>query len=64
MLEVTSTSIKIRWHEPENLNGAVIGYRVLFDHQNETHVQLNVKSDSSTSSYITYVLPNLSKFAL
>lgn len=60
VLEVTSTTIKIQWHEPQNLNGALIGYRVLYVHQNQTHIQPTVASDAAAGPNITYVLSNLS----
>lgn len=61
MLDVTSSTIKIGWREPEKLNGAVMGYRVFYINQNETHLA-TLRSGTSVGDLITYVLSGLSKF--
>lgn len=60
VLEVTATTIKIAWKEPEKMNGAVIGYRVFYIHQNQTYFA-TIRSGTLTGHFITYVLNDLSK---
>lgn len=62
VLEVTSTTIKISWREPEKSNGAIHGYRVYYVHlrQNQTLLHLPIlKSDAAVNSVFTYTLSNL-----
>lgn len=62
MLEVTSTTIKIKWHEPENANDALAGYVVYYIHRNHTHNQTSLIGNTKTGPTVQYVLPNLSKY--
>lgn len=61
VLEVTSTTITIGWRDPENLNGAIVGYRVYYIHQNQTDLA-TLRSGTGAGELITYVLSNLSKY--
>lgn len=61
VLEVTATTIKIRWHEPESLNGALSGYRVIYVHLNQTHIGPSIQNEAAAGPFITHVLQNLSK---
>lgn len=61
VLEVTSTTITIGWREPENLNGAIMGYRVFYIHQNQTYFA-TIRSGTAVGELITYVLNDLSKW--
>lgn len=63
MLEVTSTTIKIKWHEPENANDALAGYVVYYLHKNQTHNQTSRISEIKTGPTVQFLLPNLSKCA-
>lgn len=60
MLEVTSTTITIGWRDPENLNGAIVGYRVFYIHQNQTYFA-TVRSGTGAGEMIRYDLCDLSK---
>lgn len=63
VLEVTSTTIKITWREPEKLNGAIHGYRVYYVHQNQTLLHLPIlKADAAVNSVYTYTLSNLKPY--
>uniref|UniRef100_A0A1B0GM56 Fibronectin type-III domain-containing protein n=1 Tax=Phlebotomus papatasi TaxID=29031 RepID=A0A1B0GM56_PHLPP len=62
VLEVTSTTIKLSWRIPEHTNGAITGYQVYYEHSNQTFSGPILRVDSSSSSYIQYVLPNLKPF--
>lgn len=61
VLEVTSTTITIGWREPENLNGAIMGYRVFYIHQNQTYFA-TIRSGTAVGELITYVLNDLSEY--
>lgn len=61
VLEVTSTTITIGWRDPENLNGAIVGYRVFYIHQNQTYFA-TLRSGTGAGELITYVLSDLSTF--
>lgn len=61
VLEVTSTTITIGWRDPENLNGAIVGYRVFYIHQNQTYFA-TVRSGTAAGEMIRYDLCDLSKF--
>lgn len=63
VLEVTSTTITIGWREPENLNGAIVGYRVFYIHQNQTYFA-TVRSGTAAGELIRYDLSDLSKYSL
>lgn len=60
VLEVTSTTITMGWRDPENLNGAIAGYRIFYIHQNQTYFA-TLRSGTGAGEMITYVLSNLSK---
>ncbi|XP_038105916.1 tyrosine-protein phosphatase 99A isoform X1 [Culex quinquefasciatus] len=63
VLEVTSTTIKITWREPEKLNGAIHGYRVYYVHQNQTLLHLPIlKAEAAVNSVYTYTLSNLKPY--
>lgn len=64
MLEVTSTTIKIKWHEPENANDALAGYVVYYQHKNQTHNQTSRISEIKTGPTVQFLLPNLSKWKI
>ncbi|XP_058457054.1 tyrosine-protein phosphatase 99A [Malaya genurostris] len=64
VLEITSTTIKITWREPEKSNGAIHGYRVYYVHQNQTLLHLPIlKSDAAVNSVYTYTLANLKPYS-
>lgn len=63
VLEVTSTTITIGWREPENLNGAIVGYRVFYIHQNQTYFA-TVRSGTAAGELIRYDLSDLSKYCV
>lgn len=63
VLEVTSTTITIGWRDPENLNGAIVGYRVFYIHQNQTYFA-TVRSGTVAGEMIRYDLCDLSKYTL
>jgi receptor-type tyrosine-protein phosphatase gamma len=61
-LEVTSTTIKIKWREPEKLNGAIHGYRVYYVYQNQTLLHIPIlKADVQSGPFYYYTLVNLSE---
>lgn len=63
VLEVTSTSIKISWYEPERANGVIHAYRVYYMFLNQTLLHLPMlKNDGSSGSLSHYTLINLSEF--
>ncbi|XP_055614452.1 tyrosine-protein phosphatase 99A-like isoform X2 [Uranotaenia lowii] len=63
VLEVTSTTIKITWREPEKQNGAIHGYRVYYVHQNQTLLHLPIlKAKEGINSVYTYTLSNLKPY--
>jgi receptor-type tyrosine-protein phosphatase gamma len=39
MREVTNSSVRVMWQQPENPNGIIQGYRMYFMHQNFTDVR-------------------------
>lgn len=49
------------WRDPENLNGAIAGYRIFYIHQNQTYFA-TLRSGTGAGEMITYVLSNLSKW--
>ena len=62
VLEVTSTTIKLTWREPEKANGAIHGYRVYYIHQNQTDLHMPIlKLNEMQNSVYHYTLSNLSK---
>lgn len=63
VLEVTSTTITIGWRDPENLNGAIVGYRVFYIHQNQTYFA-TVRSGTGAGEMIRYDLCDLSKYTI
>lgn len=64
VLEVTSTTIKITWREPEKLNGAIHGYRVYYVYQDQTLLHLPIlKADAGVNSVYTYTLSNLKPYS-
>lgn len=64
VLDVTSTSIKISWHEPERPNGVIHAYRVYYMFLNQTLLHLPMlKNDASVGPPFHYTLINLSEFA-
>ncbi|XP_058812317.1 tyrosine-protein phosphatase 99A [Topomyia yanbarensis] len=64
VLEITSTTIKITWREPEKSNGAIHGYRVYYVHQNQTLLHLPIlKSEAAVNSVYTYTLSNLKPYS-
>ncbi|XP_065074561.1 protein sidekick-1-like [Ochlerotatus camptorhynchus] len=63
ILEVTSTSIRISWQEPERKNGVIHGYRVYYVYQNQTLLHLPIlKSDAIQNLMYYYTLSNLKPF--
>lgn len=61
--EVTSTSIKITWFEPERPNGVIHAYRVYYMFLNQTLLHLPMlKNDASVGQPFQYTLINLSEF--
>lgn len=62
MLDVTSTSIKISWYEPEKPNGVIHAYRVYYMFLNQTLLHLPMlKNDASVGPPFYYTLINLSE---
>ncbi|XP_055616400.1 protein sidekick-2-like [Toxorhynchites rutilus septentrionalis] len=62
-LEITSTTIRISWQEPERKNGIIHGYRVYYVYQNQTLLHLPIlKSDAIQNSVYTYTLSSLKPF--
>ncbi|XP_055315021.1 tyrosine-protein phosphatase 99A isoform X1 [Sitodiplosis mosellana] len=62
VLEVTSTTITIGWRDPENLNGAIVGYRVFYIHQNQTYFA-TVRSGTGAGEMIRYDLCDLKPYS-
>jgi len=63
VLDITSTTIKISWHEPERPNGVIHAYRVYYVFLNQTLLHLPMlKNDASVGSPFHYTLINLSKY--
>jgi receptor-type tyrosine-protein phosphatase gamma len=63
VLDVTSTTIKISWIEPEKPNGVIHAYRVYYMFSNQTLLHLPMlRNDASASSPFRYTLINLSEF--
>lgn len=63
VLDVTSTTVRISWTEPERPNGVIHAYRVYYMFLNQTLLHLPMlKNDASVSSPFQYVLINLSEF--
>uniref|UniRef100_A0A182N755 Putative receptor-type tyrosine-protein phosphatase mosPTP-1 n=1 Tax=Anopheles dirus TaxID=7168 RepID=A0A182N755_9DIPT len=63
VLEVTSTTIKLTWREPEKANGAIHGYRVYYIHQNQTDLHMPIlKLNEMQNSVYHYTLSNLKPF--
>jgi hypothetical protein len=63
VLNITSTSIKIGWHEPERPNGVIHAYRVYYMFLNQTLLHLPMlKNDASVGPPFNYTLINLSEF--
>nr|XP_029727470.1 protein sidekick-2-like [Aedes albopictus] len=63
ILEVTSTTIRISWQEPERKNGVIHGYRVYYVYQNQTLLHLPIlKSDAIQNSIYYYTLSSLKPF--
>lgn len=65
VIEVTSTTMKLSWMEPQKTNGAITSYVIYYDSSNQTFLHLlNLTTDSTiatTGPVIHYVLSNLSK---
>ncbi|KAG5670578.1 hypothetical protein PVAND_000830 [Polypedilum vanderplanki] len=60
LLDFTSTTLKISWHEPERPNGVIHAYRVYYMFHNQTLLHLPMlKNDGSTGSPFHYTLVNL-----
>jgi hypothetical protein len=60
--DVTSSSIKISWHEPERPNGVIHAYRVYYMFLNQTLLHLPMlKNDASVGPPFHYTLINLSE---
>uniref|UniRef100_A0A182XEH9 Putative receptor-type tyrosine-protein phosphatase mosPTP-1 n=2 Tax=gambiae species complex TaxID=44542 RepID=A0A182XEH9_ANOQN len=63
VLEITSTTIRISWLEPEKRNGVIHGYRVYYVYQNQTLLHLPIlKNDAAQNSVFYYTLTNLKPF--
>ncbi|ETN67444.1 hypothetical protein AND_000745 [Anopheles darlingi] len=63
VLEVTSTTIKLTWREPEKANGAIHGYRVYYIHLNQTELHMPIlKLSEMQNSVYHYTLSNLKPF--
>jgi hypothetical protein len=63
VLNVTATSIKITWHEPERPNGVIHAYRVYYMFLNQTLLHLPMlKNDANIGPPFHYKLINLSEF--
>lgn len=57
---INATSIELSWSEPENANGAIVGYRVYYMHSNYTEVETPKKNEPN-HPIIEYVLNQLSE---
>jgi hypothetical protein len=65
VLNITSTTIKIAWNEPERPNGVIHAYRVYYMFLNQTLLHLPMlKNDASVGVLFNYTLINLSEFTL
>jgi hypothetical protein len=65
VLNVTSTTIKIGWNEPERPNGVIHAYRVYYMFLNQTLLHLPIlKNGASTGMSFNYTLVNLSEYNL
>lgn len=65
VLNITSTTIKIAWSEPERPNGVIHAYRVYYMFLNQTLLHLPMlKNDASYGVPFNYTLINLSEFTL
>ena len=63
VLNITSTTIKIAWNEPERPNGVIHAYRVYYMFLNQTLLHLPMlKNDASIGVLFNYTLINLSEF--
>lgn len=63
VLNVTTTSIKISFNEPEQPNGVIHAYRVYYFLLNQTLLHLPMlKNDPSNGGPFNYTLINLSEF--
>ncbi|XP_058130396.1 protein sidekick-2-like [Anopheles ziemanni] len=63
VLEITSTTIRISWLEPEKRNGVIHGYRVYYVYQNQTLLHLPIlKNDAAQNAVFYYTLTNLKPF--
>lgn len=62
--EVTSSSIKISWLEPEKANGVIHGYRIYYTFLNQTLLHMpSLKNDANSGPVYTYTLNNLSEYS-
>lgn len=61
VLEVTSTTIKIQWYEPDNVNDGLAGYVVYYQNKNQSLNQTSRTSEIKTGPTVQFLLPNLSK---
>ncbi|XP_070493823.1 putative receptor-type tyrosine-protein phosphatase mosPTP-1 [Chironomus tepperi] len=63
VLDITSTTIKISWYEPERPNGVIHAYRVYYVFLNQTLLHLPMlKNDASVGSPFHYTLINLKPY--
>lgn len=60
--EVTSTTIKLAWHVPDEPNGRLDGYRIYYIFQNETMIKSMPAKETGPGPVVHYVLSNLSEW--
>lgn len=63
VLDVTSSTIKISWLEPQKANGVIHAYRVYYIFLNQTLLHMPMlKNDASVGPPFHYTLMNLSEY--
>jgi len=64
--DITGTSIRLSWSEPENANGLIAGYRVYYMYSNYTDVKMHIPNKTISSDEppsINFVLKELREYA-
>ncbi|XP_055371806.1 tyrosine-protein phosphatase 99A isoform X2 [Condylostylus longicornis] len=62
ILNVTSDTIKLSWYEPENQNGAIVGYHIFYVHDNQTEVAIVKNFGNSAGPLLNCVLDKLKPY--
>jgi len=64
--EITGTTIRLSWSEPENANGLIAGYRVYYMYSNYTDVKMHIPNKTVSSDEppsINFILKELREYA-